>query len=282
MWRMQVGAVHQSPRGTGSRARQLPRIAEDKRNRVPEALTNSPRASEQLDSVGSNGYCWGCPSDRARNPTRARRQTRREGRTEMRLIKMLGLTAIAAVAAMAFVGVSSAMAESTAFCAEDSAESTCPPGKTISHVHMIDPALVMLNPIQNLTCEVLYLGEIEGSLGSPLVARGKLTITKCAAGCEIKEVSSEGEGNILKTGTELAEITMEGEVLAKCALVLHCVYNAANLVGHVLGGLTTKAGERGHLTFSEAPVEKVSGLLCPNVTSMDALFETLGKFYIRS
>jgi hypothetical protein len=202
----------------------------------------------------------------------------------MRLIKMLGLAVIAAAVAMAFAGASSALAESTALCAEDSAGSTCPSGKLVSHVHMVDPALQMLNSIQNFTCEVLYLGNIENPtlLGNPLEAIGKLTITNCAAGCEVKEVSSEGEGNILKTGTELATITMEGEVLAKCALVLHCVYNAKKLVGHVLGGLTTNAAERGHLTFSNAPVEKVSGLLCPNNTSMDALFESLEKFYIRS
>jgi len=49
---------------------------------------------------------------------------------------MFGLAVIAAVAATAFVGASSAMAESTVLCTEDALEEACPPGKVATHIHL--------------------------------------------------------------------------------------------------------------------------------------------------
>jgi hypothetical protein len=118
-----------------------------------------------------------------------------KGEPKVRL-KIFGLTALAAVATMAFAVASSAMAESTALCKEDSAGSTCPLGDLASHIHFVAPAAQLLNPIQNIIWEALIF---------------------------------------LKTTTELSEVTGEYKALLKCALTLHCVYSGKNLVGHGLG-----------------------------------------------
>jgi hypothetical protein len=196
---------------------------------------------------------------------------------------MFGLAAFAAVAAMAFLGASSAMASSTALCKVDT--SPCPAGQLVSHVHFVDPAAQLLNPIQNVTCEALFLGDVQNAtlLGAPVEILGNFTYTNCSGGCEAKEVSKKAEVNVLKTGTELGEVVGEGEVLVKCALILHCIYNGVNLVGHGLGGLATTAAEKGHVTFSKTPVERVGGqslLLCPSSATLDALFESLEKQYL--
>jgi hypothetical protein len=53
---------------------------------------------------------------------------------------MLGFAVTAAIAVMALMGVSSAMAETTALCKEDAVLLTgeaCPSGKLIKHVHEV-------------------------------------------------------------------------------------------------------------------------------------------------
>src|SRR6185436_18150219 len=54
-----------------------------------------------------------------------------KGRVKMKPIKMLGLTALAALMAMAFIGASSAMAEDTVLCSTDPATSCT----EVTHVH---------------------------------------------------------------------------------------------------------------------------------------------------
>jgi len=77
--------------------------------------------------------------------------------------------------------------------------------------------------------------------------------------------------SVLKEGHELASVTGTGfQVLLECSELMHCVYDSQGLVGHGLGPLLS--GHTGHVTFSEAPVHKVEGFLCPNEAKLDALF----------
>jgi hypothetical protein len=203
----------------------------------------------------------------------------------MRLIKLVPIAAIITVAALALFGASSAMASDTALCTTDSAGSTCPPGQLTSHVHLtVIIRIILLNSIQNVQCGALFLGDVQNPtlLGSPLEIAGNLTYTNCTTGCEAKQISAETTVKVLQTAPELSEVKGEGEVLVNCSLILHCVYNGNGLTGHGLGGLTTNAAEKGHTTFSGAALEKVSGLLCPSSASLDALFESLEKQYLRS
>src|SRR5262245_49844990 len=98
----------------------------------------------------------------------------------MKSIKTLGLVAVAAILAMAFVGASSAMAESTALCKVDVGKGECEPPSFIGHVHEVTVGeLTILSSILNVSCEALFLGDVE-QVGSPEIIVGNLTYSNCA------------------------------------------------------------------------------------------------------
>jgi len=216
----------------------------------------------------------------------------------MRLIKMLGVSAIAAVIAMAFLGASSATATNTALCKEDvitQAGEVCPEANRIHHVHAVSVSptgvqglfVKLLNNIITVECEALFLGDVTSAanLGNPLALKGTFTYPTCNGGCTMQQVSPTATVTILKTAQELGEVRYVAEILEQCGAVLHCVYDGSGLVGHVLGGLATGAtlGEKTHLTYSEAVKTKIKGFLCPATAKLDALFAILGeKSYLGS
>jgi hypothetical protein len=215
---------------------------------------------------------------------------------------MFGLAAIAAVAAMAFVGASSAMAENTSLCKEDVALGTaCPSGKLALHVHfetqklsggvLVPAKNKLLNPILTVECVGLFLGDVTNAtlLGAPLSILGNLTYGSCTAGCTVTETSTDGVIQALRelvagALSELAKVTGTGfKVLVNCGLsLLHCVYDGQGLVGDGLGALA--AGHTGSVKFTEAPVHAVEGVLCPSEAKLDANFLPLESepFYVRS
>jgi hypothetical protein len=211
-------------------------------------------------------------------------QTRRHnppGReNQVRFIKMLGLAAVAAVAAMAFVGASSAMAESTLLCTADEPAACNAPAT----VHFIDPAATLLTtaPVLTITCEALISGT-PGVLGAPQkvsVAAGGLTYSNCNNSCTAVNEAS-GVINVLKSGHEAAKITGEGFLVhLKCGAAINCFYNAEGLEGSALGPLLTADGKT-HVTTTAAAVHKVKGL-CPSTALLDSLFISLDpQIYIR-
>jgi hypothetical protein len=191
---------------------------------------------------------------------------------------MIGLAAIAAVTAMAFMGVSSAMAEHGTLCTQPAPEACNPP----STVHYEDPGARLLNPlVPGLECEALVSGNVDnGGLGAPIVISNvTLKYTNCSDNCTASQVKG-GTIDVLKSGVELAVVTGLGpEVLVNCALVFHCVYGAEGLTGHGLGPAFGNA--TGHVTFENAVVKQTGGLLCPKEAKLDALFESLTAVYIR-
>ena len=92
----------------------------------------------------------------------------------MKAIKMIGLAALAALTAMAFVGASSAMAESTTLCSADGS------GCGITHVHETSVGKAkLLTSFGTTECNVLFLGDARAALASPLVIDGTFTYTNC-------------------------------------------------------------------------------------------------------
>src|SRR5436189_4158829 len=93
---------------------------------------------------------------------------------------MIGLTALAALMAMAFVGASSAMAESTALCTSD--EATCAEANLVKHIHETSVGKAkLLTSLGTTECETLVLGDVT-SEGSPLVLSVALTYSNCLLG----------------------------------------------------------------------------------------------------
>jgi len=222
----------------------------------------------------------------------------------VKAIKMLGLAALTALMAMAFVGASSAMAkEPTALCKVD--ELPCETENIVTHVHettLSGAKATLLNSISNVLCDVLFLGDVlsenagvkglsellEPKPGEhfwmPLLISGTFTYSNCVDekpnSCTVTEESGPAHIDVLKLSKELAEVTGEGLVKVVCSGI-SCKYNGEGLSGHALGPLTSSE-LNGEVTLSEQTTTKVGGLLCPSTAKLDIATTPLEKVYISS
>ena len=198
----------------------------------------------------------------------------------MRLIKMIGLAAITAVAAMAFVGASSAMAGNTALCETN----TEPCTSAATTAHFVDKGGFLLSSVVNVTCLEALLSASVLALGAPQVAHvTELTYSHCLTGtggnCTVK-AESLGLLSGLRTAADTGTLTDVGTtVRVTCGVLINCVYGGNELVGHGLSaGLST---ENGNVSYSKAEVQRVSGF-CPEKGFLDANFISLTPLWIKS
>jgi hypothetical protein len=209
----------------------------------------------------------------------------------VRLIKTFGLAVISALAAMAFVGASSASATfDTAICLEPSPTLACPANKQAEHFHFLDPSAKLLTNVLNVTCHALFLGDALVPLAEApesLEIYGTFTYTGCNNSCTAKEVANPELGGhilVLKTAADLAIIEGdEFEVRVVCAGLIECSYTGNGLQGHALS--SNLPSNAGLVTSHEESVAHLpQGLLdiCPSTGKLDALFEPLVDLWIRS
>ncbi len=188
----------------------------------------------------------------------------------MKPIKMLGLTALAALMAMAFAGASSAMAEDTALCVlHHEIREGC---TGIGHVHestLPGHKMVLKTSIVTIECDVLFLGDglvnPETGLpsGSPLIVHGKLTYTNCGS-CTFTEENGPAEFKVLREGKETG--SMVGEYLShlECSGV-NCRFPGTGIRGTVKGSLKS-IETNGEVSINEQLLSKESGLFCPSTS----------------
>src|SRR5262245_15304745 len=93
-----------------------------------------------------------------------------KGRIKVKPIKMFGLAALLALMVMAFLGASSAMAETTALC-ETEAGPENPCESMITHVHETSVSKAKLLSTSTVECDVLFLGDVQEE-GSPMIING--------------------------------------------------------------------------------------------------------------
>jgi hypothetical protein len=180
----------------------------------------------------------------------------------VKLIKMFGLAALAALMAMAFAGASSAMAGSTQLCTSDPANGTCT--TAVTHVHettLAGEQAILKNSILTVECDVLFLSTKVGALGAPQVIEGEFTYTNCTSGCTVTEESPPATTKILRTASEEGTVTGEGEVHVNC-IGLNCYYNGEGLKGAAKGPLVSKE-TNGEVFLNEQVTKKTKGLFCP-------------------
>lgn len=201
----------------------------------------------------------------------------------MKLIKTLGLTLVAAVAAMAIAGAGTAMAGPTALCKEH--KDPCPeaqqyPVGTLVEGLATDP--VLLGTFFGFTGTVLcehsvVSGKIEEkALGNPL----KGTIEKIAftgnckstfgGSCTVTTVKT-GLLDLLRTALNLGIATSLGnEVKVSCGGFpsIECTFGGTPEL-HVEGSPVK------HLTAKEAKLTAVSGSACPTNPRWDALYKII-------
>ncbi len=221
----------------------------------------------------------------------------------MRLIKTFGLAAIAAVAAMAFVGASSAMATGhTALCKTH--EDPCAEANLVKNIHMQAGTTILKTSLATVLClKSSAVAHAEhGGLSLLLVIEHpsgeKLTIID-PLGFQVLTLTWENCGtnaahnnctvtnlklpliDLLKTALNLGTATVLGaEVLVNCVGILHCVYGGKEITGfNVEGALHTAGAGHGMFTANELSVPNVGGLLCPSTSKWTALYEPLEHIF---
>ena len=200
----------------------------------------------------------------------------------MRLIRNLSLAASAALMVMALFGASSAMATgSTSICTVD--QEPCAAGNLVAHFHQVSTKAntTLLNSSLPVQCIGLFLGDAATTLANPLVINGAFTYTSCTAGCTVtEEPANKAVIKVLRTASELAEVTGEATVHVNCFGFIDCYYIGEGLKGHGLGPLGTTDGF-GHTTTSDQKVKFIKGSNCPKGESkLDALYVDLTVQYI--
>jgi hypothetical protein len=194
----------------------------------------------------------------------------------MKPIKMFGLTALAALLAMAFVGASSAVAENTALCKAE--EESCSAANTISHVHETSVGKgVLKSKLPTIECTVLFLGDVQPADSPALHISGQFTYTNCNNFCKVKEETPSASIEVLKTASELASVTGEGLVNVSCPFI-NCNYVGTGLEGHALGPLTSSQAN-GSVVLTEQNTEKESGS-CPEEAFLTLTTTPLEKAYL--
>jgi len=191
-------------------------------------------------------------------------------------IKILGPVMVVAIFAMALLGASPAVGESTALCKADE-ESEC--ASPISHVHYVANDLEVLTSVMDYKCDALLLAS-DTELGAPQVLEGTFTYTSCNNGCERTEENGPAVLNFLKTGHESGEATGESLVHVVCGFFINCRYTLEGLVGSVKGPLLSSENN-GEINFVEQELFHESGF-CPEVGLLDAKFVPLSPIYISS
>jgi lysophospholipase L1-like esterase len=185
---------------------------------------------------------------------------------------------LVALAALAFFGTTSAMAESTTLCTADAS------GCGVSHVHETSVGKAkLLSSVGTTECNVLFLGDISTTLASPLVISGSFTYTNCELGggsCTAVEEASPAEIKVLKEAHEKAKVTGEYLVHLTCSGFLDCSYNGVGLKGTAKGPLLSTQ-ENGEVTISEQSLTKeTGGFLCPKTAKLDITTTPLSATYI--
>lgn len=195
---------------------------------------------------------------------------------------MLGLAALAALMAMAFVGASSAMASSTQLCSTDPATSCT----AVTHVHETTLAghkAVLKTSSTTVECDVLFLSTTGGvgALGAPQVIKGNFTYSNCG-GCTVTEENGPVEIKVLKTATETGTVTGEGLVKVVCSGFFTCSYNGEGLSGAAKGPLASTETNGEVKLVEQLTQEEGEKFFCPDEAKLTITTTPLAATYIGS
>ncbi|HEX5375629.1 MAG TPA: hypothetical protein VFW48_05680 [Solirubrobacterales bacterium] len=193
----------------------------------------------------------------------------------MRLIKMFGLAALAAVATMAFVGATSASAISTQLCTTHTGL-TCGAGNAVTshHVVLASGTVGKILASINILCLGILIQTTPLGLGNPQqIHVTEQIFSGCGTGsahdnCTVT-IQEQPLANLLKTGLDEGVLSLtNGRTRLACAnLGFDCVYDLEGMEFEVSGG---------HLTATETPLTELGGkFFCPDEGFLDGLLEAL-------
>jgi hypothetical protein len=193
----------------------------------------------------------------------------------MKPIKALGLAALMALMAMAFVGASPAMAGSTRLCTTDPSTSCT----AATSVHAVSVGKGKLLSGTNVECDVLFSSLSISALGAPQVITGHFHYLNCGF-CTVKEVTGTTSIiQVLRTSHETGTVTGNGEVEVDC-FFLECTYDGENLIGTAKGPLlSAQVPDNGEVTISGQETHPIAGP-CQEPGFLDLTMTPLVATYI--
>jgi hypothetical protein len=200
----------------------------------------------------------------------------------MRLVKAIGLAAIATLVATALVGVASASATSTQLCNVHTGL-TCPEGQGTAAVHMtLSEGTVgkLLSSLATVLCLNVLATATPLGLANPQSVHAEAEYTSCGTNsthtnCKVT-VEEQPLFNLLKIGLDEGSLTAtNGITHLVCTEVgifkvkVDCLYDST--------GLLFKVGGQ-HLTAEKTPIKFIEGSFsCPENSQLDGLLETSGE-----
>lgn len=194
----------------------------------------------------------------------------------MRLTKAHGLIAIAAVAATAFVGTSSATAGPTVLCKKS--EAPCEAANIYTgHFEAVAENPTFLTTSGDVSCdESVLLGNALG-LGSPLLIHlelltfsGDCLLDESTTACEVV-ATGLGLLLLLRTAANLGFVQSHAKVLVNCpGAAIHCPYGGLPLF-HAAGSPNKET--LATITANEVLLEHGESLFCPEETKFDAEYK---------
>lgn len=215
----------------------------------------------------------------------------------MRLIKVLGLSAVAAMAATAFIGVSSASANATNIVLCETAELECEPNNQYPNPstivgHAENPKL--LGSFGTVECErslaqVTLLNKLSSLIVGHILSlsfEGNCHLGGTACTVTVNEVAALSftkngplSGSAIGIGLLLTgQPTMLTKVNVHCGFLINCTYDDSTApllsVTSSAGGVTRMIANKTTLTGT--------GFLCPETSEWDATYVALGTMYVES
>jgi hypothetical protein len=194
----------------------------------------------------------------------------------VRLIKKLGFATVAAVAAMALTGVSSAMAGNTALCVVH--EEPCAAGNTYEgHFEARATVARFLTDITNIACQQSRLLGFALGLNNPQVTHlEQLTFTEdCLTEggfpCVVESVEL-GLMLLLRIALNLGSVRIHNtKILVSCpGAEIHCVFGGLPIL-HALGSPNGESLAEIH--GNEVELEVAEGFFCPEEAKLDVLYK---------
>ncbi len=200
----------------------------------------------------------------------------------MRLIKMFILAALAAVATMAFVGVTSASAEGDTQLCKVGTSLLCPAGEARTAIHQVlaTGTVGKLLALLNILCLSMLRESTALGLANPQVIHAlSMSYTGCGTNsahdnCTIT-VQELPLSHLLKTGPDEGVLTaLNGRTRLQCSGGIDCVFDTE--------GLEFTVGAQ-HLTAEKTPVTELGGkFFCPKEVQLDWLLVALDPTYVTS
>ena len=192
----------------------------------------------------------------------------------MKLIKLVGLLAVSALAVAAFAGAGSASADTLCKANENpcSAANSYPIGTVIKG---LDPSATLLAGSFEVKCHSEVIGKTTVNHGAGKGILGlieKVIWSNCSGSCngatsintpylalgsaatQTMTVESDGSGN---PGAQLSNCLFNGN---------SCTYSAASVAMKFVGGNPAK------ITVTKAPLARTAGLFCPATGEWDATY----------